>query len=187
MTFFEPQRSAVLLIDVQEKLFSVMQEQDALLQGLTRIVRGAWQFEVPILWFEQNPAKMGPTLAPLRELLEGNTPIPKMTFGCCEVPACKEHLAQSGRDQILLAGIETHVCVAQTALQLLTQGTHFQVLADAVSSRRICDHQTALQRIQGAALQSGQGPAITTSEALLFEWMQTAEHPHFRDVLRIVR
>ncbi len=187
MHIFQTDRTALVLIDVQEKLFSVMQNRESLLHGLLTAVRGLALLKVPILWLEQNPEKMGPTIEPLREPLADNTPIAKMSFSCCGAEDFLDRLRACGRDQILVAGIETHVCVAQTALHLMQQAFAVQVITDAVSSRHAQDHEIALQRIRDAANQRGSGPALTTAETILFELMQSASHLAFRDMLPIVR
>jgi nicotinamidase-related amidase len=183
------QRAALALIDVQEKLLVTMHNPDVVLKQLVKLVAGAKTLDIPILWNEQNPERLGPTAAPLREILASYTkPIPKMSFGCCGSAGFMTALKATGRDQILIAGIEAHVCVYQTAEQLLQQKYHFQIVADAVSSRNPLDQEITLLRIaHEATIQQTQLPPLTTTEAALFELMKTAEHPRFKDILKIIR
>jgi nicotinamidase-related amidase len=143
---------------------------------------------VPIIAMEQLPDKMGPTIPELRELLAGVTePIAKATFSCSASPEFREALAASGRRQVLLAGIETHVCVYQTAMEL-ADDYEVQLVTDAVSSRTAQNKAAALTRLQQAA--QGSSPryiAMTTVEMAVFEMLHTAEHPAFRDILRIIK
>lgn len=173
--------AALVLIDVQGKLASLMFDRERLLANLRKLVQGARLLGVPLVWTEQNPTRMGGTVPSLLPLLEGLSPLPKMSFGCCGDPAVRRAIEGTGRHQFLLAGIETHVCVYQTAAQLRTLGHDVQVCADAVSSRKRTDLEIGLERIREC------GAGITSVESALFEMAQTADHPAFRDLLKIVR
>ena len=185
----ESQHTALLLIDIQEKLAAVMHDREKLVQGLLKLVAGVQALDIPILWVEQNPTRMGPTIAELHELLTpAYQPVAKMHFSCCGAPQCMDTLRALGRKQILIAGIETHVCVYQTACHLLAQAYQVQVVVDATASRKQLDVDIALRRLQFVASAYEQAiPPLTTVEAALFELMQTAEHPAFRDILTIIR
>jgi len=185
-----PQNTILVLIDVQEKLTAVMHDKEALIINLIKLVKGVQVLDIPIIWLEQNPDKMGRTLPELRELLSDQSPITKMSFSCCGADGFEAALQASGRrKQILIAGIETHVCVYQTAVELIRGGYSAEVVIDAVSSRRITDKETGLAKIQACgahSASSGQGH-ITTVETALFELIRTAEHPSFRDILKVVK
>jgi len=185
----DTRNTLLVLIDVQEKLMPVMHEPDALTANLVKLVRALRVLEVPILALRQNPDKMGPIIAPLRERLADITPVDKRCFGCCGAPAFMQALEQSGRRQILIAGIEAHVCVYQTAVELIREGYAAEVVVDAVSSRRPEDKVVALDKIRACgahSVGSGQGH-VTTVETAIFELLRTAEHPAFRDILKIVK
>jgi nicotinamidase-related amidase len=173
--------AVMVLIDVQGKLADAMFERDALLDSLRRLIQGVRTLGVPLLWTEQNPARMGPTVAPLRDLLQGLAPLGKMAFSCCGEASFVTALEATGRRQVLLAGIETHVCVWQTAADLRAVGYAVEVPADAVSSRTAASRLIGLERIRSA------GAGVTSVETALFELMGTAEHPAFRDILKIVK
>jgi len=183
------QDTALVLVDVQEKLTSVMHEQDALVNGLVKLVQGLLCLDVPICWFEQNPARLGPTIPALRNLLAStHHPISKMHFSCCGEQNGRNAILATGRTQILIAGIESHVCVYQTADHLLAESRQVQIVVDATSSRNPCDRDIALQRLQMRALTQHQAlPALTTVETVLFELMQTAENQAFRTIRQIIR
>jgi nicotinamidase-related amidase len=174
-------QSVLVLIDVQGKLAQVMHDRETLLVNLQKAVRGTLALGLPVLWLEQNPERMGETVPELKALLAGQAPIPKMSFSCCGAPAFLRQLESLGRHQAILAGIETHVCVYQTATDLLARGFEVEVVADAVSSRRAADTETGLARLQA------EGARVTNVEMMLFELMRTAQHPAFRDILKIVR
>ena len=175
------QDSVLVIIDVQGKLAQVMHDKETLFANLQKLVRGALALGMPILWLEQNPERMGKTIPELRDLLTGQEAIGKMSFSCCGEPAFMDRLQALGRRQAILAGIETHVCVYQTAADLLARDFQVEVAADAVSSRRLADKEIGLARIQSA------GARITCVEMALFEILRTAKHPAFRDILNIVR
>jgi len=148
--------TALVLIDVQEKLAGVMHERQKLIEQLVKLVRGARVLGLPVLWCEQNPEKIGPTIPQLTEHLDGLSSIAKMSFSCCRQDEFVEQLEATGVKQLLLAGIETHVCVYQTAADLVEAGYEVQVVADAVSSRTAENREIGLGRIQavGASLTS---------------------------------
>ncbi len=185
-----PNNTILILIDVQEKLTSVMHDREALIINLVKLVKGMQVLGIPIVWFEQNPEKMGTTIPELQELLSEQKPISKMSFSCCGAEGFEDALEAHGRrKQILIAGIETHVCVYQTAVELIRGGYSAEVVVDAVSSRSPTDKEVGLAKIQACGAHSagsGQGH-VTTVEAALFELMRTAEHPNFRDMLKVVK
>ena len=174
-------RTAMVLIDVQGKLAGVMHEKERLFENLQRLIRGLRILEVPILWCEQNPAGLGDTIAQLVEHLDGLEPIAKMSFSCCDCKEFVEQLDQIGPKHILLAGIEAHVCVYQTAVRMVGAGYDVQIVADAVSSR------TAENKSLGLGRSKAMGATITSTEMALFELLRDAENPMFREILKIVR
>ncbi len=184
-----PENTLLVLIDVQEKLTAVMHERERLVTNLVKLLQGVNTLQIPVLWLEQTPAKMGTTIAPLLPLLAGNTPMPKCSFSSTGCPAFNTALRQSGRQQILIAGIETHVCVYQTAIALIRDSYAVEVVADAISSRQPLDHAVGLEKIRdGGRLSTGSGQGhVTTVETALFELLRSADHHRFREILKIVR
>ncbi len=178
---FELGKTAFVLVDVQGKLASVMHEREALYRNLEILLRGMQALEVPVIWMEQIPEKMGPTIPELSALLEGHTPIPKACFSCCLSRDFQEALKETRASQVILAGIETHVCIYQTAHDLLELAFEVEVIGDAVSSRFQANRDIALQKLIDI------GAGVTSTESILFELMRTSEHPAFRDILKIVK
>ncbi|MGQ9662785.1 MAG: hydrolase [Kiritimatiellia bacterium] len=170
-----------VLLDVQGKLAQIMHEREILFDNLVRLVRAMRVLHIPVLWLEQLPAKMGPTIPEIRCHLGDTEPIVKSSFSAWGNPEFVRRLRSLGRIQILLAGIETHVCVYQSAVDLLAAGYQVEVVADAVSSRTLANKQVGLEKIQAS------GGTITCTEMAVFEMLRTAEHPAFREILDIVK
>lgn len=174
------EKTLLVIVDIQDKLARVMPEPDALVASASRLIRGANALGVPILFTEQNPAGLGPTVAELRPLLAGE-PIVKRAFSCRGEPAFVQALRASGRRQVLLAGIETHVCVYQTARDLRADGYDVEVVVDAVASRTPANRALGLEKTRAA------GAGVTSVETALFELLAVAEGPVFKEILKIVK
>jgi len=158
-----------------------MQDRESLYKNLVILAKGAQALGIPILWNEQVPEKLGPTIPELSEALPGLKPMAKSCFSCWKNPAFAEGLRRSGRRQLLLAGIEAHVCVYQTAMDLIREGYEVHVVADAISSRTASNRAIGLERMTEA------GAALTSTEMALFELVQVAEGERFRQIARLVR
>jgi nicotinamidase-related amidase len=171
-------RSLLLVIDLQTKLLPVVQGHAAIAWNVGRLLTGAATFAVPHLVTEQYPEKLGETF-PLG--VTTCTPVSKRMFSCRE---CCEPLAafrDRGIQQVVLCGIETHVCVLQTALDLVSDGWQVFVVVDATGSRSRLDHETALGRLAAESV------VLTTVESVLFEWCETSAAPEFRSVSALVK
>lgn len=175
------EQSIVALIDVQGKLASLMHEREELYRQLQIFLRGARILDVPILWLEQYPKGLGPTVDEIREVLDGLQPVEKTCFSAWGAPAFREALAQSGRRHVVVAGIEAHVCVYQTVRDLLGEGFSVDIVQDAVSSRTQANRAAGLDRMQRL------GAGLTTVEMQLFDWLHDASSPHFKEISRLVR
>lgn len=171
----------LIFIDVQGNLAQAMYEKEALFENLGRLIKGMKALGVPIIVTEQNPAGLGPTLPQIAQLLTGIQPIPKFAFSCCGEKRFMQELETLKRKQALIAGIETHVCVYQTALDLLARGYEVQIVADAVSSRFVRNREVALDRIKS------EGAKLTSVEMAIFELLKTAEGARFKEILKIVK
>ncbi|MEN8234937.1 MAG: hydrolase [Actinomycetota bacterium] len=172
--------AVLVVVDVQGKLARLMHEAPALHDALSQLVRGARVLDIPVIATEQNPVGLGRTIDEIASLLP-NPAIPKMAFSCCGEPAFVETLTATGRAQVLLAGIETHVCVYQTARDLLAGGREVHVVADAVSSRTAANREIGLAKMRVA------GAEMTSVETALFEMLTVAEGPQFKQILEIVK
>ncbi len=178
----DAKRTAMLVIDVQEKLFRLMHEKDALEDNLVRAVQGAQAFGMPVVWAEQYAKGMGPTIPALKALLAPKlSPIDKKTFSCWAHDDIRAAMQATGKDQWLLVGIETHVCVTQTALDLRNEGMEVHVLSDAAGSRNPANKEVGLRRMAAAGVQ------ISSVEMALFELLGQAEGEVFKQVSRIVK
>lgn len=174
-------RVALVLIDIQGKLAQLMHARDALFDRLQRLVKGARALSLPILWLEQYPQGLGPTVPEVATLLPDLKPVAKTCFSAYGSEAFRSQLAETGRSQMLLAGIEAHVCVYQTAVDLLAAGFEVEVIGDAVSSRTAADAELGRQRMRDA------GARLSGVEMALFELLRTAEAPAFREIAKIVK
>ncbi len=171
--------SALLVVDVQEKLIPAIIAAVRIVWNVRRLIEGAKLLGLPAVATEQYPQGLGPTVPELASLLKSRPA--KLSFSCRELPALFADLRQRNIEKLLVCGIETHVCVQQSVLDLLADGWRVHVAVDAVGSRRDLDHQTALRRMESS------GAVLTTTEAALFEWCQTAGTPEFKQISRIVR
>jgi nicotinamidase-related amidase len=175
--------NAVLaIVDVQGKLAQLMTDKENLFANLQRMVKGAKVLGVPILWAEQNPAGLGPTITEVATLLDGVTePFSKMSFSCMGSPDFVAALEATGHRQVLLTGIEAHICVYNTAADLLSAGYEVHVIEDAVGSRIAANKAVGVRRM------CMEGAILSSTEMCLFEMMQSAEYPRFRDIQAIVK
>ena len=172
-------RAALLVIDVQDRINAVMADQGHLprIEVLVEACRG---LEVPVLASEQYPQGLGPTVESLATAL-GETPPGKLTFSCARDADLKKAADDTGRNQFIVTGIETHVCVLQTAVDLLSLGFEVHVPHDAVNSRRPADKEWALHRMAGA------GAVITSTESALFELLERCDTSDFKTVAKLIK
>jgi nicotinamidase-related amidase len=170
--------TGLLVIDVQTKLMDKMLDRDRVVANIARLIDGARILQIPVQATEQYPKGIGPTVSELAQRLPVRSE--KLTFSCCGQPEIAEQFRSRQVHTVLLAGIETHVCVLQTALDLVAQGFRVFVAADAVASRKEIDREVGLQRMQRS------GVILSTTEAALFEWTERAGTPEFKQVSRLV-
>ena len=169
----------LLVIDVQERINAVMMDQGHL-PRLEVLAEACHALAVPVVASEQYPKGLGPTVEGLATTL-GETPAIKMTFSCARDTGVREAVADANRSQILVTGIETHVCVLQTVLDLLATGHEVHVPHDAVSSRRPADKWWALRRMEAA------GATITSTESALFELLERCDTDDFKIVAKLIK
>ena len=173
--------TVLVIIDVQEKLAKAMYEKEKLIDNLQKLIKGIKVLEVPIIWLEQNPQGLGPTMPEIAQLLPNLEPISKLSFSCCASERFMKEMKALKRNHILLTGIEAHVCVYQTARDLVNLGYEVQVVIDTVSSRTVESKQIGLERIKEV------GGSLTSVETALFELLKVAEGPKFKEILKIVK
>ena len=173
--------TVLVVIDIQGKLAGMMHQKEAVYQNVNRLIEGAKVLNIPILWTEQYPDGLGTTIPEIAESLQGVKPIAKMTFSCCQNDEFLDALKATGKRQVLISGIETHICVYQTTLELLNAGYEVEVVADAVSSRTQENKDIGLQKMKTA------GAGITGTETALYELLKVAGGPEFKQILKIVK
>jgi nicotinamidase-related amidase len=176
------ENTALAVIDVQGKLAGIVFEHEKMLKHIQYFIRACEIFNLPILWSEQAPDKIGETVEPIRHLLYPIIkPIHKRSFSCYDCPEYVEHLKTINRRQILVTGIEANVCVYQTARDLHNHGYEVHLIADAVSSRHQFDRDLAIARMRD------EGIIITTAEMAMCELLKTADHPNFKDIIAFLK
>ncbi|WP_263832530.1 isochorismatase family protein [Sulfurospirillum oryzae] len=176
-----PEQTAMLLVDVQERLFPHIEGHASLEKHLVVLLKGLQTFNIPILCNQQYTQGLGETIPSLCALLDDKTVYEKRTFSCYQNEEVVNAVIQSGAKSIILAGIESHVCVLQSALDLLEAGFELIVCVDAMGSRKRHDHEIALRRMEQ------EGARLCTTESLLFELLQSALHPKFKEISSLVK
>lgn len=171
--------TALLVVDVQEKLVPLIENHQRMVWNIRRLLDGASILDVPAVATEQYPKGLGPTVAELAQRL-GEIP-DKTDFSCGACGALLASLAERQIHRILLCGIEAHVCVQQTALDLMAAGYRVYLAVDAIGARDGQDKQIALRRMENS------GATLTTTEAALFEWCQVSGTPEFKQISQLVR
>lgn len=183
MSMADSKNSVLMIIDIQERLTTAMPAgvRDRVIEQVSVLLTAADCLSLPVVVTEQYPKGLGPTEADLKKLLPADTPIIEKTqFSSAAVSDVMAFLEKSGRKQVFLAGMETHICVLQTALGLLELGYEVFVIEDAVSSRAKGNQFNALQRMRLA------GAVITNLESTLFEWLGDASHPAFKKLAKLI-
>lgn len=173
--------TALVIVDVQGKLAKIMHQSKEILANVQTFIQGAQLLDIPIVWLEQYPKGLGGTLDEVKQHLVGNKAIEKMTFSACKTKTFQEEIKQLGKKSILVAGIEAHICVYQTVAELLQQDYDVEVIVDAVSSRTLQNKEIGIEKMKSL------GAQITSVEMALFELMETAEHPVFKQVSKLIK
>ncbi|QDV33849.1 hydrolase [Tautonia plasticadhaerens] len=169
----------LLVVDLQSRILEPIRYGDLVVANAVRLIKAAQLLSIPVWATEQYPKGLGPTTPEVADLLPDR--LAKLTFHCCGAPGIVEQFRARDVRHLTLTGIEAHVCVSQTALELIDRGFHVQVPADAVASRGKIDWDVALRRMERA------GVVVSTTEAVLFEWAETAERPEFKAISALVR
>lgn len=174
--------TGLIVVDVQGKLATLMHESDALIENITKLVKGAKALDVPILWLEQNPERLGPTAEPIREVLEStHLPITKYTFDGCKEATFNVAVENAKVDTWLVCGIESHICVYQTAVSLRQSGYRVELVTDCVSSRTAANKALALAKL------TANGVVLTGLEMCLYEMVEDCRAPEFKEILALIK
>jgi nicotinamidase-related amidase len=176
-----PKDTLLLIIDVQGRLAKGVFNASAVETAISKMIRACEVLEVPVLVTEQYPKGLGQTISSLQQLLPGNIPVEKLSFSCCGTQEFMHRLRSFNRNDILVAGIETHVCVYQTAVELIEFGYNVHLVTDAVSSRTEENKNLGIRCIEKA------GASLTSTEMALFELLRVAEGDRFKAVSKIVK
>ena len=172
----------LVLVDMQGKIAQLVNDSEALHQRMSVLIQGLQLFDIPTLWLEQLPDKLGPTTLELAELLKlKSSPIAKEHFSAWPTAEFQQQLIQSNRKQIILAGIETHICIYQTCRDLLEQGYPVHLVCDAVSSRSPENRQLGIEMMKN------HGARLTNIESLLYELQNHAKGDRFRSLIKLVK
>ena len=180
-TILQKNSTGLLIIDIQERINAVMKYRDQVIENTVKLIKGFQVFNLPIFVTEQYPEGLGSTEPQIVEALHQPDVIQKMTFSCCGAPSLMEQLQDKNIQQIVICGIETHVCVQQTVLDLLEQNFQVYLIRDAISSRKKPDHKTAIERMRQA------GVIVTTTEAVLFELLEESGGAEFKKIYQIIK
>jgi len=176
------ENSLLIVVDVQGNLAQAMYDRENLFQNLRKTISGVNVLGIPMIWLEQIPEKLGKTRPEIAEVMpQGIQPIPKFTFSAFGEPRFVQAFKAANRNQILLCGIESHICIYQTAIDLLAKDYEVQLLTDCVSSRTAENKQLGIQKIRDA------GGYLTSTEMALFELLKAAEGPKFKEIVKIVK
>ncbi len=173
--------TALLIIDIQEKILAVMQNPKMVVDNTLKTIKGFKELNLPIFYTEQYPKGLGPTAPALLKELEGLSAIQKMMFSCFGADNLFQRLRDNNISQVVVAGIETHVCVQQTVLDLIANNFQVDILANATSSRHEIDYNAALQRM------SRHGAEVTTVESALFEILNESGTDEFKSISKIIK
>ncbi len=171
----------LVIIDVQGKLAQIMYNSEVLFKNIQILIKAAKILSIPIIWCQQIPKALGVTVPQIANLLTDNEPVNKSCFSCCGSKEFKENISSLGRSQVLLCGIEAHVCVYLTSIDLIADSKEVHIIADAVSSRTSENRQIALERMLA------EGAKISSTEMAIFEILKSAEHPQFKQIIQLVK
>ena len=174
-------QAVLAVVDVQGRLATLMHQKDEFFRNVKRMIEAAKVLDIPILWNEQLPDKLGDTVPEIAQSLSGLTPLVKSTFSCCGNDNFMARLRPLRRKQVLLVGMETHVCVYQTALDLIPLGYEVHLVSDAVSSRSPENKQAGINALRDL------GACITSVEMSLFEMLRVAQGDKFKQIIQIVK
>jgi len=177
----EAESCCLVVVDVQGKLAQSMHGREQLYKNIQILIQAARILQIPFIWCQQCPESLGPTVPEIAELLPDEQPVNKAGFSCWGSEQFRTRLRALGRPAVLLCGIETHICIYQTALQLAAGGYDVTVVADAVSSRTPENKQMGLKQIER------NGAELRSVEMLLFELLKTARHAQFKQIATLIK
>jgi nicotinamidase-related amidase len=177
-----PDQSLLVVVDMQEPLLRALHDSERVVDNVRRLIQGASVVRVPVITTTQNADKLGAVAPQIKALLPPTLlPLDKMTFSCYASPSFASEVKRSDRKQIVLCGVEAHICVCQTALELAAAGFQVHVAGDATSSRTEANWRLGLDKMRQS------GVLLTSVEMALYEWLREAGTPEFREILKLVK
>lgn len=175
------EHTGIVIVDVQTKLMAVMRHRERVIDNIIKLLHLSKLFTLPVILTEQYPKMLGSTIKEVKENLTSYDPIQKMVFDCCQVEYFKNCLEAAGLTTIILAGVESHVCVFQTCVSLLERGFNVHVPQDAVDSRTEENWRVGLELMKKA------GAVITSTETIIFQILKIAGTEEFKEMLKIIK
>ncbi|MDR2036395.1 MAG: hydrolase [Bacteroidales bacterium] len=177
----DKEKSIGLIVDVQERLIPVIHDHEKIIRNIQILVRGLKILGVPLLWMEQYRKGLGETVESLRKLLDPVHPIEKVCFSCCDHPAFMENLALNNKQYVIMAGVESHICVMQTAIDLIYSGYTPVIIEDCISSRTPENRRIGIKRMRD------EGAVTGSVESILFELCREAGTDTFKEISKLVK
>lgn len=171
----------LLVVDIQSRLLPVIAGADRVVDNASVLIRAAKRLQIPVIASEQYPKGLGPTVPAVASLLPEESTLHKVHFSCMDDNGLRARLAACGRKQVVVAGIEAHVCVLQTVMQLLQAGYETFAVEDAMSSRTRENHTAGIKRMAGA------GAEVVTTEMAVFEWLGKSSTPEFKELSALIK
>lgn len=173
--------TGLIIVDVQGKLAEIVCDSSLLIANIVKLIKGAHALNLPIIWLEQNPEKLGQTVPQLREVLAPIQPLTKFTFSGCKEQSFTQALQDANINTWLVCGIETHICVYQTVMDLTSSGINIELVCDCVSSRSPFNRDLAISKM------ATKGITMTSLEMCLYELVGDCRAGGFRDILRLIK
>ncbi len=177
----ERENTVLLIVDIQEKLAVVMRERDKVVKNNLHLIELAKMIDMPVMVTEQYPKGLGTTVTELREAIPSYRPVEKMTFDCCGQPTFLDELKEHRRKNVVLTGMETHICVLQTCIGLLGGGINVHLVQDAVCSRTKENWKTGVEFMRDA------GAVVTSTETVLFQLLKVAGTEEFKKISKRIK
>ncbi len=175
------EKTGLVVVDIQTKLLPAMGKKERVAGNAVKLVHLARLFDMPVVLTEQNPARIGPTIPEIKDILPSYAPIEKLDFDCCSLDPFMEQLKSNDIINIILTGIESHICVFQTCVSLIEKGYIVHVPRDAVDSRTEENWLTALNLMEKA------GAVITSTETIIFQILKRAGTNEFKEMLKLIK
>jgi len=175
------EKTTLLIIDIQERILPVIHQSNIVVENTIKLIKGFNVLGLPIYYTEQYPKGLGKTVSSIKDELENREAFQKLSFSCSGAADLFNELERKNLSQVVVCGIESHVCVQQTVLDLLANKFQVNLAADAISSRKIKDYEIALSRMEKS------GAEVTTAEAILFELLNVCGTDKFKQISRIVK